>query len=73
MSETPEGIWVEKGKTIAELIAELRTFENQNLEVVISLDDGLSFCPISIVGRRHDKAALMYCGSNTPQPFDKTS
>jgi hypothetical protein len=32
--------WMTKGKTIAGLIEELRTFSDQNLEVRISTDDG---------------------------------
>ena len=36
INEHPE--WVTKGKTIRQLIEELQTFENQELEVQISLD-----------------------------------
>ena len=34
--------WETKGKTIAHLISELKSFENQNLEVRLSLDSGES-------------------------------
>jgi len=32
--------WVTRGKTIRQLIKELESFENQDLEVRLSLDDG---------------------------------
>jgi hypothetical protein len=41
--------WVTRGKKIKELIKELQSFENQELEVRISLDDGETHKPISIV------------------------
>ncbi len=47
--QTPE--WVIRGKTIRQLIAELQTFENQDLEVKISTDDGETFKCISLVGK----------------------
>jgi hypothetical protein len=61
--ENPE--WVTKGKTIKQLIKELKTFENQNLEVKISIDDGETLKCISLVGKEHDGekyvCALMNC------------
>ena len=45
----PRPEWIDRGKTITELIAELRTFENQDLEVRISIDGGRSSKPISLV------------------------
>lgn len=47
MNENPE--WVIKGKTIKQLIKELQTFEDLDIEVRISLDDGETHKPISIV------------------------
>ena len=41
--------WITRGKTIRQLIVELKTFENQDLEVRISLDKGESHKPISLV------------------------
>jgi len=41
--------WVVCGKTIRSLISDLSTFENQELEVRISLDGGMSSKPVSIV------------------------
>jgi hypothetical protein len=54
--------WTSRGKTVAQLIAELRTFENQDLEVRISLDEGRTSYPISLVGKLNGKyVALMNC------------
>ncbi|MCF5163181.1 hypothetical protein GIW45_03500 [Pseudomonas congelans] len=44
-----EPSWVTRGKTIKELIAELRTFENQDMLVEISIDGGDLHKPISLV------------------------
>lgn len=57
----PEPEWVTRGKTIRELIQELRTFEDQDLEVRISLDSGDTHAPVSLVGRLSGKCMLMYC------------
>ena len=43
--------WTATGKTIAGLIAELQSFEDQTLEVRISFDDGESSLSISLVGK----------------------
>ena len=40
-----------RGKTIAGLIEELQSFEDQSLEVRISFDDGATSLPISLVTR----------------------
>jgi hypothetical protein len=47
-SKTPPS-WVTCGKTIRGLIKELQSFENQDLFVEISLDDGDTHKPISLV------------------------
>jgi len=55
--------WIEEGKTIQQLIKELQSFENQNLEVVISLDNGKTHKPISLVSKKENKYCLLeYCG-----------
>ncbi|WP_354675755.1 hypothetical protein N027_10910 [Pseudomonas syringae USA007] len=41
--------WVNRGKTIKELIDELRSFENQDMLVEISVDGGDVHKPISLV------------------------
>ena len=43
--------WITRGKNIRQLIEELKTFENQELFVEISLDGGETHKPISLVGK----------------------
>ena len=50
INQNPE--WISKGKTIKELIKELESFEDQDLEVKISVDSGESFQCISLVVKR---------------------
>lgn len=51
--------WTNKGKTVSGLIQELKTFENQKLEVRISIDDGKTSFPISLVAKQSGKYALL--------------
>jgi hypothetical protein len=51
VNKSPE--WITRGKSIRQLIKELQTFEDQDLEVRISLDDGNTHKPISLVGRQY--------------------
>jgi len=47
---------------VAQLIEELRAFEDQSMEVRISMDEGATSLPISLVGRVDGKfAVLMNC------------
>jgi hypothetical protein len=50
--------WTSRGKTIKQLIAELQSFDDQSLEVRISLDDGKTSLPISLVSKRAGAAVL---------------
>ena len=60
--------WKSRGKTIAGLIRELQAFEDQSLEVRLSLDHGdTSFC-VSLVGKEDGKCVLMNC-QDAPQPL----
>ena len=59
MSNEPE--WVIRGKTIRGLIDELKSFEDQGLEVRISIDGGDTDHCISLVGKRGGHAVLMNC------------
>jgi hypothetical protein len=59
--------WTTRGKTIAHLIRELQSFEDQNMEVRISLDHGATSYPISLVGKYNNNYAVL---SN--QQFDPT-
>ena len=47
------------GKTISGLIEEFKTFENQQLEVRVSIDGGLTSMPISILTKRENTYALI--------------
>lgn len=58
--------WTGKGKTVAQLIRELQTFENQEMEVRISLDDGITSFPISLVGKSNDKYAVLKNSQDVP-------
>jgi hypothetical protein len=55
-----------RGKTVAGLIEELKTFENQQLEVRISVDGGETSLPISIIGKSENKYALIINCQDTP-------
>ena len=57
--------WESRGKTVAQLIRELKTFEDHTLEVRLSLDNGASSVPISLVGKVGATACLMNC-EDTP-------
>ncbi len=46
-----EPAWTGRGKSVADLIKELQTFEDQSLEVRISTDGGDTSLPISLVGK----------------------
>jgi hypothetical protein len=58
MSEQKKPAWVTKGKTIRQLIEELQSFENQELEVRISIDAGDTHQPISLVRKQRDYCVL---------------
>jgi formyltetrahydrofolate hydrolase len=51
--------WVTKGKSIRQLIEELKTFENQEMEVQMSFDEGETRKPISILVNREGYCLLL--------------
>lgn len=51
--------WVTRGKTIRQLIAELKSFEDDDLMVELSLDDGISSKPISMVRKSRGRCVLV--------------
>lgn len=53
--------WVVRGKTIRQLIKELQTFDDQDLEVLISTDGGVTRKCISLVSKRKGTALLENC------------
>jgi len=59
MNSSPE--WITRKRTIKQLLEELSSFEDQDLEVRVSLDGGDSHQCISLIGRIDGKAVLMNC------------
>ena len=57
----PVPVWVARGKTIRQLIKELETFEDQDMEVRISFDDGNTCHVISIVEKQENCCVLANC------------
>jgi hypothetical protein len=53
--------WTTRGKTIRGLIQELLSFEDQDLQVYISLDDGNTRKPISLVEKSEGACLLVNC------------
>ena len=53
--------WVTRGKSVRELIKELESFEDQELEVRISVDGGATHKCISLVYKQGGKAVLQNC------------
>jgi len=47
INDHPE--WIDKGKTIRQLIKELQTFQDLDIEVRISFDDGDTHKAISLI------------------------
>ena len=60
--------WTSKGKSVSQLIEELRTFEDQEMEVRISLDQGETSYPISLVGKRNNNYAVLSNHQDEPAP-----
>lgn len=61
MTSDPKPEWITRGKSIRQLIKELQTFDDQELEVRISLDGGKTNKCISLVGKHNGKAILENC------------
>lgn len=53
--------WVNRGKTIRELIQELQSFDDQSLPVEISVDGGCTRKPISLVKKTCGVCLLVNC------------
>lgn len=54
---------------MAQLIEELLTFENQQMEARISVDGGETSLPISLVGKSNGKFALVLNCQDVPTPI----
>jgi len=61
--------WTSRGKTVAQLIEELRTFEHQDMEVRISLDGGATSFPLSLVGKSDGPYAVLRNNQDVPTPI----
>jgi hypothetical protein len=61
--------WARQGKTVRQLIEELQTFENQEMEVRISIDSGDTSVALSLVGKSADKYALLIHCAPLPGPL----
>lgn len=70
MSIHPE--WVTRGKTVRQLIEELQSFENQDLEVRISVDGGTTSKCISLVGKSDGAVLLKNCEDDSEVPVAST-
>ena len=53
--------WRSRGKTVAGLIRELQSFEDQGLEVRLSLDGGSTSVALSQVAKVDGRCQLMNC------------
>jgi hypothetical protein len=53
--------WRSRGKSIEGLIAELQSFEDQSLEVRLSIDEGCTSYVISMVGKFDNRCLLLNC------------
>lgn len=57
-AKTARPEWVDRGKSIRQLIRELQFFDDQDLEVRLSLDAGDSHQPVSLVGKSNGYCVL---------------
>ena len=61
MTMTNQNEWGEKDKSIAQVIDELKTFEDQELIVMVSSDGGETLRPVKLLGKEFDKDNKAYC------------
>ncbi len=53
--------WGTEEKSIAQIIEELNTFEDQELMVMVSSDGGETLRPVKLLGKEFDKDNKAYC------------
>ncbi len=58
---TIQNEWSAKEKSIAQIIKELNTFEDQELMVMVSSDGGKTLKPVKLLGKEFDKDNKAYC------------
>ena len=61
MTMTIQNEWGAKEKIIAQVIDELKTFEDQELMVMVSSDGGKTLRPVKLLGKEFDKDNKAYC------------
>ena len=64
MIKDKESDWINTGKTIRELIEELQSFDNLDIEARISFDGGDNHLPISLVGKSENYCLLINSDDN---------
>ncbi len=58
---TIQNEWSAKEKSIAQIIEELNTFEDQELTVMVTSDGGKTLRPVKLLGKEFDKDNKAYC------------
>ena len=58
---TTQNEWSTKETSIAQIIEELNTFEDQELMVMVSSDGGKTLRPVKLLGKEFDKDNKAYC------------
>ena len=58
---TIQNEWSAKEKSIAQIIEELNTFEDQELMVMVSSDGGKTLKPVKLLGKEFNKDNKAYC------------
>ncbi len=58
---TTQNEWGAKEKSIAQIIEELNTFEDQELMVMVSSDGGETLRSVKLLGKAFDKDNKAYC------------
>ena len=61
MTMTIQNEWGTEEKSIAQIIEELNTFEDQELMVMVSSDGGKTLKPVKLLGKEFDKDNKAYC------------
>ncbi|MDR1063479.1 MAG: hypothetical protein LBL48_06050 [Azoarcus sp.] len=57
---TPRSRWLDSRQTVSDLIVELESFEDQNLEVLLSVDGGQTTHPITMIGNYRGRCRLEF-------------
>jgi hypothetical protein len=60
--------WITQGKTIRQLITELQSFDDLDAEVYVSVDEGITKRPISMIGMFGGQCTLVYLGGERREP-----